>query len=162
MQWKYRIEAVEKLAAVEGVHGKSVARTSTFCGFVNKKGCRNTNKPSDLEVGISSDESKFCKSNFKVEHTNKVYKQRTDQLHGNFTKNSLHLLARCVLIFKNFHLLIRSMDLGPKLDKLLEVRYDPEVDEAARRNLKRREKFKVQVQSTVRKMQVKFVEEILR
>ena len=52
MQWKYRIEAVEKVAAVEGVHGLSVARTSTFCGFINKKGCRNTNKPFDLEVCI--------------------------------------------------------------------------------------------------------------
>ena len=32
------------------------------------------------------------------------------------------------------------------------------VDESARRNLKRREKFKVQVHSTVKKLQVNFVE----
>ena len=54
------------------------------------------------------------------------------------------------------------MDLGPKLDKVLDVRYVPEVDETARRNLKRREKFKVQVQSAVRKMQVEFFKEISR
>ena len=48
------------------------------------------------------------------------------------------------------------MDLGPKLESLLEVRYVPEVDEAARRSLKRSEKFVVQVKSAVGKMQVIF------
>ena len=59
-------------------------------------------------------------------------------------------------IFKTSHLLTRSMDLGPKLESLLEVRYVPEVDEAARRSLKRSEKFVVQVKSAVGKMQVFF------
>ena len=52
LQWKYRIEATEKVAAVAGLYGKSVAVTSTYCGFVNTKGCRNTNKPGDLHVWI--------------------------------------------------------------------------------------------------------------
>ena len=54
------------------------------------------------------------------------------------------------------------MDLGPKLDTLLDVRYSPEVGAGARRNLKRREKFKVQVKSSALKMQVKFKMQILR
>ena len=53
------------------------------------------------------------------------------------------------------------MDLGPKLDNLLDVRYDPEVDVGARRNLKRQEKFKVQIKSAVTKMQVKSRKQML-
>ena len=50
LQWKYRIEATEKIATVEGVYGEGPAKDSTFNNVVNPKGCRNTNKPGDLMV----------------------------------------------------------------------------------------------------------------
>ena len=52
-QWKYRIEAAEKIAAVEGVFGGAFAKDSTFNNVVNDKGSRNTNKPGDLKVNIT-------------------------------------------------------------------------------------------------------------
>ena len=52
-QWKYRIEASEKIAAVEGVFGGAFAKDSTFNNVVNDKGSRNTNKPGDLKVNMT-------------------------------------------------------------------------------------------------------------
>ena len=49
-QYKYRIQAHQKVAAAEGVHGKSIAIDTVFNSLVNDKGCRNTNKAGDLKV----------------------------------------------------------------------------------------------------------------
>ena len=51
-QVKYRIEACEKIAAAAGVYGDAVAKDTTFNSFVNDMGCRNTNKPLDIKVGL--------------------------------------------------------------------------------------------------------------
>ena len=51
-QVKYRIEACEKIAAAASVYGDAVAKDTTFNSFVNDMGCRNTNKPLDIKVGL--------------------------------------------------------------------------------------------------------------
>ena len=49
-QWKYRIQAHHKAAAVGGAHGQAVAVDTEFNGIINDKGCSNTNKAGDLKV----------------------------------------------------------------------------------------------------------------
>ena len=49
-QFKYRIEATEKLAATEGMYGERTALNATYNGLVNDQGAANTNKPGDLKV----------------------------------------------------------------------------------------------------------------
>ena len=50
LQYKYRIQAHQKIAAAEGCHGKAIAIDTIYNSLVNDKGCRNTNKPGDLTV----------------------------------------------------------------------------------------------------------------
>ena len=53
LQYKYRIQVHQKLAAAKGVHGKSIQIDSTYNSLVNDKGCRNTNKAGDLKASWS-------------------------------------------------------------------------------------------------------------
>ena len=50
LQFKYRIEAVELIAASSGVYGGSTALNVKYNRFCNDQGDRNTNKPGDLKV----------------------------------------------------------------------------------------------------------------
>ena len=50
LQFKYRIEAFEMLAACQGVFGRGIALDASLNRYDNDAGCRNTNKPGDLKV----------------------------------------------------------------------------------------------------------------
>ena len=50
--------------------------------------------------------------------------------------------------------MLRSMDLGPLLNNILDVKYTAGSEDKERRKVKRREKFCGQVQKAVRRMMV--------
>ena len=77
-QYNYQIQAHHFAAAAGGAHGKGVAIDTMFNGLINDKGCRNTNKAGDL----------------KVESENKRWKDRSNDLKGNFTELSLQRISK--------------------------------------------------------------------
>ena len=94
-QYKYRIQAHQKVAAAEGVHGKSIAIDTVFNSLVNDKGCRNTNKAGDLKVREAAVNcTKLRHSPSQVEEVNNVWKERSGKLHGNTTDKSMELVSR--------------------------------------------------------------------
>ena len=50
LQWKYRIECTELLAAAQGLYGLRIAKDVKFNRLCNDVGSRNTNKAMDLKV----------------------------------------------------------------------------------------------------------------
>ena len=50
LQFKYRIEAAELIAAAMGVYGGGTAVNVKFNRYCNDQGLKNTNKPADLKV----------------------------------------------------------------------------------------------------------------
>ena len=98
LQWKYRIECTELLAAAQGLFGLRIAKDVRHNRLMNDVGSRNTNKAMDLKVCYISGLESLKKSLLmQVEHENKVWKERAKGLKGNYTDHSLQLIARYYL-----------------------------------------------------------------